>query len=108
MKFRAWRKNSPTPPERPATGEDLHRAHKVLAATRAALSRYLDYRVAQADGYKPFLPEMPQSVYHFVSESLTLREYERRFDLKHPGSLLYVSLGSDRYLLIGSHVQCTS
>lgn len=89
-------------PARPATAEDLYRAHIVLAATRAALSRYQDYRVALADGYKPFLPDTPQPVYHFVSESLTLREYERRFDLKHPGSLLYVSLGSDRYLLIGA------
>jgi hypothetical protein len=73
---------------REATPDDWARADQVATALRDSISKYKDYRVALADGYRIFLPNVPQSVYHFTNywhgflEGFT-------FDPTRPTSLLY-------------------
>jgi hypothetical protein len=73
---------------RPANEKDRERADRILAAVRQFVEPYKDYRVALADGYRIFLPQMPQAEYHFNNywngfvESFT-------FDPTRPTSLLY-------------------
>ena len=73
---------------RPANAEDQQRADQIVAVLRDLLQRYKDYRVAEADGYQIFMPQMPQHEYHFNNywngfvESFT-------FDPARPTSLLY-------------------
>jgi hypothetical protein len=73
---------------RAASTNDRERADKILATLREVIEPYKDYRVALADGYQIFLPQMPQSEYHFNNywngfvESFT-------FDPARPTSLLY-------------------
>lgn len=75
---------------RPTTPEDLKRAREILNTMRATLGKYQDYKVAEADGYLPFMPTIPQDVYHFANRDETAREYNGDIDIAHPGSLLYV------------------
>ena len=73
---------------RTQTPEDIQRANEVATQLRAGIEKYKDYHVALADGFKIFLPNVPQPEYHFTSyrngflESLT-------FDPARPTSLLY-------------------
>ena len=52
---------------RPQTPEDLARADALVQALRDAVEKYKDYRVAIADGYRPFLPQLSQPQYHFTN-----------------------------------------
>ncbi|MBZ5701362.1 MAG: hypothetical protein LAN84_05895 [Acidobacteriia bacterium] len=76
-----------TPP-RPRNKADEQRAAQLAAQLREALAKYRDYHAALADGYKIFLPNVPQPEYHFTNywhgflEALT-------FDPARPTSLLY-------------------
>ena len=88
-------------PSRDETPQDIARALDVLGTLRSALSRYRDYRVALARGYRIFLPTVPQEVYHFTDYSAAAQEYAGRFDASRPGSLLYVKRGGD-YMLVGA------
>src|SRR5260370_17462643 len=73
---------------RERTPEDVQRANEVVAQLRTGIEKYRDYRVALNDGFKIFLPNIPQPEYHFTSyrngflEALT-------FDPGRPTSLLY-------------------
>ncbi len=73
---------------RPQTPEDAARANKIVAQLRAGIEKYKDYHVALDDGYKIFLPNLPQPEYHFTNyvngflEAIT-------FDPARPTSLLY-------------------
>ena len=78
---------------------DEERADKVVAAARKAADKYADYKVALADGYKIFLPDLPQKQYHFTNYWFAF-EASRRFNPDHPTSLLYEKNG-DGYKLIG-------
>jgi hypothetical protein len=70
-----------------------------VQAARAAAGHYADYRVALADGFKIFLPNVPQHQYHFTSYGNAW--YARNhFDPSRPTSLLYEKQG-DGYKLIG-------
>jgi hypothetical protein len=75
-------------PMRAANADDRQRADQILAVLREVIEPYKDYRVALADGYRIFLPQMPQGEYHFNNywngfvESFT-------FDPARPTSLLY-------------------
>lgn len=75
-------------PMRAATVQDRERADQILAVLREVIEPYKDYHVALADGYRIFLPQMPQQEYHFNNywngfvESFT-------FDPARPSSLLY-------------------
>jgi hypothetical protein len=46
---------------------DEQRAQKVVEAARQVSEKYKDYHTALADGYKIFLPNIPQKMYHFTN-----------------------------------------
>jgi hypothetical protein len=85
---------------RPQTPEDAARANEIVTQLRSGIEKYKDYHVALNDGYKIFLPNLPQPEYHFTSywngflEAFT-------FDPARPTSLLYKKT-SDGYELVGA------
>jgi hypothetical protein len=84
---------------RPLQPGDQQRAEQVVIDARAVAKKYQDYKVALADGYKIFLPNVPQKMYHFTN--YTNAFYARNhFDPSRPTSLLYEKHGDD-YKLIG-------
>ncbi|HVO81633.1 MAG TPA: hypothetical protein VMT28_12940 [Terriglobales bacterium] len=78
---------------------DQDKANQVVEAARKAAERYRDYKVALADGYKIFLPNLPQKQYHFTNYWYAF-EAAMHFNPDHPTSLLYERHGDD-YKLIG-------
>ena len=78
---------------------DEEKAHQVVEAARKAAARYIDYKVALADGYKIFLPNLPQKQYHFTNYWYGF-EAASNFNPDHPTSLIYEPSG-DGYKLIG-------
>ena len=78
---------------------DQEKADQVVAAARAAADKYADYKVALADGYKIFLPNVEQRQYHFTNYRYAF-ENAIQFNPEHPTSLLYEKTG-DGYKLIG-------
>ena len=87
---------------RPQTPNDIERAHEVIDTLRRALTKYHDSRVALSEGYRIFLPTVPQEVYHFTDYAAASREYSGDFDLASPGSILYVKNSSGDYVLVGA------
>lgn len=85
---------------RPQTPEDLQRAEQVVETLRPAIEKYKDYRVALADGYKIFLPNLPQPEYHFTSYWNGFLE-AFAWDPARPTSLLYKKT-ADGYRLVGA------
>lgn len=91
MTMTAMREQSP---------EDVERAKQIVAQLRTGIEKYRDYHVALNDGFKIFLPNVPQPEYHFTSyrngflEALT-------FDPARPTSLLYRKT-SGGYELVGA------
>jgi hypothetical protein len=85
---------------RDQTPADVQRANEVVTQLRAAMEKYKDYHAALDDGFKIFLPKIPQPEYHFTSyrngflESLT-------FDPARPTSLLYKKTATG-YELVGA------
>ena len=85
---------------RPQTPEDLARANEIAAQLRSGIEKYRDYHVALNEGYKIFLPNLPQPEYHFTNywngflEAFT-------FDPARPTSLLYRKT-STGYELVGA------
>jgi hypothetical protein len=84
---------------RPAKPGDAERAQKVADAARKASEHYLDYKTALAEGFKIFLPNVPQKMYHFTNYDYA-KEAAFHFNPDHPTSLLYEKHGED-YKLIG-------
>src|SRR5882672_2587755 len=78
---------------------DQEKADEVVAAARKAAEKYTDYKVALADGYKIFLPNLPQRQYHFTNYRYAF-EAAISFNPEHPTSLLYEKHGRD-FTLIG-------
>jgi len=78
---------------------DQARAQKVVEEARKAADKYLDYRVALANGFKIFHPEIPQKIYHFTNSGYAM-EAQFHFNAEHPTSLLYEKHGND-YKLVG-------
>jgi hypothetical protein len=87
---------------RPSTPEDITRARELLATLRRSIGKYQDYRIALAGGYVPFLPTIPQEVYHFVNYGDSNQEYSGHFNPERPGSLLYVKRGAGEFRLVGA------
>jgi hypothetical protein len=85
---------------RTATPEDTARAKEVVAQLRAGLEKYKDYHVALNEGYKIFLPNIPQPEYHFTSYYNGFLE-AFSFDASRPTSLLYKKT-PDGYELVGA------
>jgi hypothetical protein len=84
---------------RPMKPGDASRAQQVAAEARRASEKYIDYRVALNDGFKIFLPNVPQKIYHFTNYAYA-GEAAFQFNPEHPTSLLYEKHGDD-YKLIG-------
>lgn len=78
---------------------DPEKAGEVVEAARKAATKYTDYKVALADGYKIFLPNLPQKQYHFTNYWYAF-EAGTHFNPEHPTSLLYEKQG-ENYKLIG-------
>ena len=49
------------------TSDDKQRADAIVQSARKVMERYADYREAMADGYRIFLPNLPQKMYHFTN-----------------------------------------
>ena len=79
---------------------DAQRAAQIVAALRASIGKYQDYRVAEQDGYVPFHAEIPQHQYHFTNWRNAAANI-LSFDPTRPTSLLYEKT-ADGYRLIGA------
>jgi hypothetical protein len=89
-------------PARAATAEDRRRAAEVEATLRGAIAKYRDVKVAEADGYRMFLPGVKnQPVYHFTSNWRGAKA-AFRFDPAQPTSLLYERDSSGALTLVGA------
>lgn len=86
---------------RPSNPEDWARADKIAEELRTAIEPYQDYKVALADGYRPFLPNLPQEIYHFTNYSNGFLE-TFTFDTTRPTSLLYKKKVGGGYELVGA------
>jgi hypothetical protein len=87
-----------TPLRQPKAGDTV-RAQRVVEAARRVSKKYTDYHAALADGFKIFLPNIPQKIYHFTNSGYAI-EAQFRFNPEHPTSLLYEKHG-DNYKLVG-------
>ncbi|HLY42171.1 MAG TPA: hypothetical protein VKR52_13235 [Terracidiphilus sp.] len=86
---------------RPMKPGDQQKAGAIVAAARTAMAPYQDYRKALADGYRIFLPNIPQPLYHFTNYA-NAREAAQHFDPLRPTSLLYTKTADGGYTLIGA------
>jgi hypothetical protein len=86
---------------RPIQPGDQQKADAVVAAAKQAMAPYQDYRKALADGYHIFLPDVPQSQYHFTKNEYG-REAWTHFDPLKPTSLLYTKTPDGGYKLVGA------
>jgi hypothetical protein len=73
---------------RERTPEDVQRANEIVTQLRAGIEKYRDYHVALNDGFKIFMPNIPQPEYHFTSYHNGFLE-AFTFDPARPTSLLY-------------------
>jgi hypothetical protein len=80
---------------------DRQKADAIVAAAKLAMAPYRDYRKALADGYKIFLPNVPQPIYHFTKREYA-SEARRHFDPSKPTSLLYKKTPDGGYELVGA------
>ena len=85
---------------RPANPADEKRAEEILTQLRPAIEKYKDYRVALAEGFKIFMPDVPQPHYHFTNYAYAF-EAAFEFNPAHPTSLLYKKT-KDGYELEGA------
>ena len=85
---------------RPAQPGDDAKAAQVLAAAHLVMTKYQDYHTALAEGYKIFLPQLPQKQYHFTNYMSAMLN-ESSFDPARPTSLLYDPLPNGGYQLVG-------
>ncbi|HEX2327701.1 MAG TPA: hypothetical protein VHN74_03180 [Candidatus Angelobacter sp.] len=79
---------------------DQQKADAIVQQTRQAMEKYRDYQVALNDGFRIFLPNVPQKMYHFTNYSNAFAA-AFSFDPSKPTSLLYQKTG-DGYKLIGA------
>ncbi|HEV3216448.1 MAG TPA: hypothetical protein VGZ27_12035 [Vicinamibacterales bacterium] len=86
--------------QRPATAQELQRAAEIVSTLRPMLEKYKDYHAALADGYRPFLENIPQPQYHFTNYWHGF-EAAFRFNPAEPTSLLYKKT-ADGYQLLGA------
>ncbi len=85
---------------RPLQPGDRQKADAVAADAKKAMAPYQDYRKALADGYKIFLPDVPQHIYHFTKRKYAI-EAAFQFDPLKPTSLLYKKTTDGGYSLVG-------
>lgn len=86
---------------RPAVEGDDARARQIVETLKASIGKYQDYRVAERDGYKPFLPQLKLKEYHFTNYWHGF-EAAFRFNPAEPTSLLYKPTPDGGYELVGA------
>lgn len=86
---------------RTPSASDSARAAALVREIRSDLAKYRDVRVAEADGFAPFLPNVPQPIYHFTNRTWAFEE-AFRFNPAKPTSLLYRHNADGSYTLIGA------
>jgi len=85
---------------RAAAPGDVERANEIVAQLRTSLEKYKDYHAALDDGFRIFLPNIPQPEYHFTSYKNGFLE-AFTFDPARPTSLLYKKAATG-YELVGA------
>ena len=85
---------------RPMQPGDQQRADSIVAEARRVAAHYADYRTALADGYRIFLPNLPQKMYHFTNYRYAW-EAAFGFNPDHPTSLLYEKTADGGWKLVG-------
>jgi hypothetical protein len=85
---------------RTATPQDWAKADEITSELRKSIEKYKDYHAALADGFRIFMPNLPQSEYHFTNYYNGYLE-SFSFDPSRPTSLLYKKTKSG-YDLIGA------
>jgi len=78
---------------------DQQKADQIVTTARRVAEKYQDYKTALNDGFKIFLPNVPQKHYHFTNYRYGF-EAAFKFNPEHPTSLLYEKAG-EGYKLIG-------
>ncbi|WP_109488970.1 hypothetical protein [Occallatibacter savannae] len=79
---------------------DRAKAGAIVAAAKQAMRPYEDYHAALADGFRIFLPNVPQPLYHFTNMANGLAAH-KHFDPLNPTSLLYRKTADGGYKLVG-------
>jgi len=87
-------------PMRPIVGGDKEKADEVVTQLKAGIEKYRDYHVALNDGFKIFMPNVPQPEYHFTNYGNGFLA-ALKFDPSRPTSLLYKKAGNG-YELVGA------
>jgi hypothetical protein len=85
---------------RTATPQDWTKADEIAGELRESIEKYKDYHAALADGFRIFMPNLPQPEYHFTNYYNGFLE-SFSFDPTRPTSLLYKKTKSG-YDLIGA------
>ena len=85
---------------RTATPQDWAKADEIAGELRESIEKYKDYHAALADGFRIFMPNLPQSEYHFTNYYNGFLE-SFSFDPTRPTSLLYKKTKTG-YDLIGA------
>jgi len=89
-------------PSWPLQPGDAAHADSLLAVARAALAKYGDLAVAEADGFQMFAPKLKrQKVYHYTRRANALKA-RWTFDPTAPTSLLYAPQPDGSVRLIGA------
>ena len=86
---------------RPLQPGDQKKADAIVQAAKAAMAPYQDYHKALADGFRIFLPEIPQPQYHFTNYAAGKAAWSA-FDPAKPTSLLYKKTSDGGYKLVGA------
>jgi len=87
---------------KPLTPADSARASYVINELRQAIAKYNDVKLAEADGYKMFAPQLKnQPQYHFTKGWNAIRN-QWGFDPARPTSLLYKKNAKGEFALIGA------
>lgn len=73
---------------RPANSGDRERAAQIVETLRSSIEKYEDYRVALAEGFRIFAPNLPGKEKHFTNYRWAA-EAQLHFNPAHPTSLLY-------------------
>lgn len=87
---------------RPPTAADSARARALVDTLRRALAKYRDVKVAEADGFAMFAPQVKQQrVYHFTRRRNAVKA-AFTFDAAEPTSLLYEKDAAGTFTLVGA------
>ncbi len=73
---------------RPGNADDQKKADAVVEQLRGAIEKYKDFKVALADGFQIFQPNIPTPMKHFTNYGYAI-EATFKFNPLHPTSLLY-------------------